>query len=520
MAGVGAAVLAFKSWNEVMGIVERLKETAFQLEKLTGIAWNAEKDVKRFQLAIDNLSANFPNLSRNIKDAYDAISKLANAASMPGFALFKAALDAINTATALATGRSREMDDALASMNRRNIEAGAGLIKNAADMRNFGGAVAEASISSKGATSAASALSAEVDKAGQSSKRAAKHHLESSIATLDMAIAKREAKNRIDDYNKALDKAADIGIKYNGVTYEQIRLNIQAADAVFKYFRVLESAPDMGGIAAGIKLPEFKQPDFGYKPFGGGAPNVGEGGMMTKEQAEAVKARYKDVSKTGQAAMRQVSLVVNDLARGITDVIFKGGKLGDMFKSVASQAAQSITRLLIEGALTKLSSKIMDVGGLFGKVFGGATSVGGSVFSAASSAGGGAASALGGGASSIVGGIASAGISSIVGAVAGVGSLVSGIVGNFQFMAMNRTLDLIEKEVRYSQIHLLHLLENANEYWPNLRNAWESLVRMEARQMSPAGAGASVVINVNGGDPRQMLEDITRHLKLVGVIPR
>jgi tape measure domain-containing protein len=51
--------------------------------------------------------------------------------------------------------------------------------------------------------------------------------------------------------------------------------------------------------------------------------------------------------KAQSAAMRQVSTVLTDLSRGITDVIFKGGKLADMFKNVAMQAAQSITRLLI-----------------------------------------------------------------------------------------------------------------------------------------------------------------------------
>jgi L-serine deaminase len=44
---------------------------------------------------------------------------------------------------------------------------------------------------------------------------------------------------------------------------------------------------------------------------------------------------------------------------------------------------------------------------------------------------------------------------------------------------------------------------------------------METRQMGVAGGGAaSVTINVNGGDPRQMLEAITRELKQLGVIPQ
>jgi tape measure domain-containing protein len=197
--------------------------------------------------------------------------------------------------------------------------------------------------------------------------------------------------------------------------------------------------------------------------------------------------------KAQSAAMRQVSTVLTDLSRGITDVIFRGGKLGDMFKNVAMQAAQSITRLLIEGALTKLAAKILDVGGLFGKVFSGGT---GAVMSATGSA---ASSAAGSGASAaagIAGGVAS-GAMGMVGAIAGIGSLISGVVGNFQMMGMNKTLDLIEKEVRYSQIHLLAILEKQNEYLPKLKDIWDSLIRMETRQMEMAGGGG-MVLNFTG----------------------
>ena len=259
-----------------------------------------------------------------------------------------------------------------------------------------------------------------------------------------------------------------------------------------------------------------------------GDPNVS--GNMVIEAEQKLKKAIDDTgnaaTKAGKAqtkAMQQVSLVVNDLAKGITDVIFKGGKLGDMFKNVAMQAAQSITRLLIEGALTKLTSKLLDVGGLMGKVFGGATSVGGSVFSAASSAGGSVAGAAGSAAGGVSGAASAVGssLAGVVGAVGSVVSAVSGIIGNFQMAGMNKTLDLIEKEARYSQIHLLHILEKGNEFWPYMKSVWESLIRMEQRQMAVgAGGGASVVINLNGGDPKAALEEITRTLKQFGVIPR
>jgi hypothetical protein len=109
-----------------------------------------------------------------------------------------------------------------------------------------------------------------------------------------------------------------------------------------------------------------------------------------------------------------------------------------------------------------------------------------------------------------------------IGVVSGVVSAVSGVIGNFQMAGMNKTLDLIEKEVRYSQIHLLNLLEKNNEFLPNLKNIWESLIRMETRQMAvaEAGGGGTVTININGGNPQQTLTEITRLLKQYGVIPR
>ena len=58
-------------------------------------------------------------------------------------------------------------------------------------------------------------------------------------------------------------------------------------------------------------------------------------------------------------------------------------------------------------------------------------------------------------------------------------------------MGMNKSLDLIEKEVRYSQIHLLNTLNKANEYWPYMKTCWESLIRMEQRQMAVGGGGVT-----------------------------
>lgn len=315
---------------------------------------------------------------------------------------------------------------------------------------------------------------------------------------------------------KQISTLSEIMARYGVVTADAAYRAAKALDVLFVAYRQLSDAPDLGGITAGIKVPKFEAPKIDGTRWWEANPNIGDEGMMTRQQHKDITERFKDLGKTGKAAMQQVSTVITDLSRGITDVIFKGGKLSDMFKNVAQQAAQSITRLLIEGALKNLSNKLFEVGGLMGKVFGGGT---GAVMSAVPGAAGSAASTVGAGASSAVGSVTSS-LTGVVSAVGSVVSAVSSVIGNFQMAGMNKTLDLIEKEARYSQIHLLNILEKGNEYWPYMKSVWESLVRMEQLQMAVAG-GASVVINLNGGgDPKVMLEGITRTLKQYGVIPR
>jgi len=111
--------------------------------------------------------------------------------------------------------------------------------------------------------------------------------------------------------------------------------------------------------------------------------------------------------------------------------------------------------------------------------------------------------------------------------VSGIASAVSGIIGNFQMAGMNKTLDLIEKEVRYSQIHLLNILEKANDFWPWLKAIHERLyeiravgVKLEDGGSLAFAGGPQVTININGGNPQQTLADLTRLLKQYGVLPR
>lgn len=59
--------------------------------------------------------------------------------------------------------------------------------------------------------------------------------------------------------------------------------------------------------------------------------------------------------------------------------------------------------------------------------------------------------------------------------VSGIGTLVSSIIGNFQMAHQETTLNAIEHETRFSQIHLSYILGRVNEYLPKLGEISEYL---------------------------------------------
>jgi len=164
------------------------------------------------------------------------------------------------------------------------------------------------------------------------------------------------------------------------------------------------------------------------------------------------------------------------------------------------------------------------LGGIFG---GGASAAAGGIGQAAGSASG-AAGSIGGGAAS-AGSAAASGIMGTIGAIGSVVGAVSGVIGNFQFAGMNKSLDLIEKEVRYSQIHLLGLLEKANEFWPFAKNNNDAIWATRDALLDPVTStmervltalrtlkiegGMPVVINLDG---KVLAQAIVRELKLAG----
>ena len=323
--------------------------------------------------------------------------------------------------------------------------------------------------------------------------------------TLGMNLMHEKAKLLADEYEKSLKAVAQILNQYGTATIEGAYSTIALHQAMRDLFQTIEDPPefsipgltDIRGIESpgGITpIPTENRPAV----VNAGSPNIGTEGMMTEEQHRRITQRYKNVGDTASKALRQVSTVITDLSRGISRSIVEWKGWGEMIKGVAKNAAEAIIRTLVEGALTKLTTKLLNVGGLMGRIFGTGGGSGLDIRNIPSPGGmtplptGGAPAPAAAGAS------AGSGIMGAVNMVSGIATAISSVVGNFQMMGMNKSLDLIEKEVRYSQIHLLHLLNKANEFWPNSKNIWESLLRMEQRQMSVAG-GTSMVFNFEAG---------------------
>jgi tape measure domain-containing protein len=390
------------------------------------------------------------------------------------------------------------------------------------------------SLSAKGqVTGAATAATQSLTQASAAATGAIEQYRQVVVSSYEEDFKTAVLKERLSilqsDYTQRLNDGVAALVKYGSAA--------GAAAAALREMRIAEMPPD---ISSAIDIRKLPNP-MGMPGLPGEAVLTGaEQARSAKRNAEMIKILSRDTAgewkRTQQAISRQVSTIVTDLSRGLADIIVSGGKVGQKFEELGKQIAKSLIRTVIEnginqvikalgGLLSNLGGVAGAIGGLFGGTAKAATSAIPGVVGGAASAAGAAVPAVAGGASTAVGGAAAAasgGATAIVGAVAGVASAISGIIGNFQFAAMNKTLDLIEKEVRYSQIHLLHLLEKNNEYLPKLKDIWESLIRMETRQMGLAGGGgAPVTINISTtGDTRQLLDALTRELKLLGVIPQ
>lgn len=334
--------------------------------------------------------------------------------------------------------------------------------------------------------------------------------------TLGMVLIKEKLKLLESDHAKAIHDTAAVMNQFGTVTLDQTSLALGAADAVNKWTLAmygLANAPEIAIPAITLKdLPRAtgisSLPSAVALPDNVSDKNIGPTGMMTKEQYEAMKDAAKSAGRESSRAMQQVSLVVNDLSREIAKSIIHWKGFGDAIKSVGVNLGESLLRSALQTQLTSIGKQVLKLtdnfGGLgkvIGKVFGsGASGPGGTIFSAASGGASSAVGAIGSGGSAALG-AATSGIMGTIGAIGSVASAVSGIIGNFQFAGMNKTLDLIEKEVRYTQIHSLNILNKMNQYVPFLEMIHQRLMEIRLGGVAitgGAGGGGSVNVSLAG----------------------
>lgn len=255
-------------------------------------------------------------------------------------------------------------------------------------------------------------------------------------------------------------------------------------------------------------------------------------------------AEKTDNVKTGMSALdREVRRVMDNLARSMSEGIWRARDLGDAFKTMARSIAEAITEYAIkqgvallinslDGALEKLGS----LGSALSNWAGGVSGAAGGAASGAGKAAGGAASGAGGaagGGGSAAGGVGG-GIMGAIGAIGSIGGMVSGVIGNFQNAAMNKTLDLIEEQARYSQIHLLAILDKLNLHLPGIdmlhqgfydhhmpamaAAIWE-LEQIKDQGLQRSGVSIEIRDNTFGSDygPEDVAREIAVQLRLQGV---
>jgi tape measure domain-containing protein len=303
--------------------------------------------------------------------------------------------------------------------------------------------------------------------------------------------------------------ATDVSLKTAGIVpYDQLRAQAQKAGDLYEQVN--------NEVKAGTRSAADAK-----KAYEAWTEAEARAAGITLERTKATGSAWK-------ALGRQVSTVVTDLSRSLADVIFQGGKVKDIFRSIGIDIAKSITRYAIEGginllieSLGKLLLKVVDVGGTFAKIFG---SAGEKVGKAAGSLGSTAASS-GGGEEALAGGGGGGG------GILGILSQVSTVLQYLNSRRMEQDIGRIEVTTRGMLNELSNLRSDEwarfnqtflrqGEILNSVRGIYDGLSAIDFSGLRAAGAGGGIIINnavfqVQGRNGPELLEDIARQLKLV-----
>jgi phage-related minor tail protein len=229
-------------------------------------------------------------------------------------------------------------------------------------------------------------------------------------------------------------------------------------------------------------------------------------------QGVAVVNTTASMNHAWSALGQNVRKMMDDISKGIAALIVDGGKFRDVFLAIAKDIAKSIIELLVKVALAeviKSLGSILDKAGAIGKaiekwgasITGSAAKSAGDTNSGWSTGGGGGSGGSGGG-----GGDSSSGFGSVMGIVgdfAAVGTTISSIIGNFQNARQENTLNAIEHNTRYAQIHQEEMLTLFNATLPGIQSLYDyttTVIKEYLKQIRDASLSfVGVKINVTTG---------------------
>lgn len=276
-------------------------------------------------------------------------------------------------------------------------------------------------------------------------------------------------------------------------------------------------------------------------------PNKGFEGGYAKPVFHVVT---DDDKKKSIRNLQEISTVLNDLDRDLVNLMFDGGKFKDVMGNAAvsigkafsrmivsdlmkpfqdamkeaakwvADLAQSIIKNLVKGAFGELSkavsSSLSQLGGLGSKIAG--------LFGGGSSTASNAANP--GGLTSGIGGAVSSGVTGIVGAVAGVATAISSIVGNFQMAGMNKSLDIIVKHTLQTVMigeATFYLIDNRlnaiHDRLMEFRTAGIGVFPMQGYEWAMGGGGGGITLNfpnssfIGFRDMDAFVDELVRRIK-------
>lgn len=253
-------------------------------------------------------------------------------------------------------------------------------------------------------------------------------------------------------------------------------------------------------------------------------------GTLTENIFFGGKDSIEDQKRALNAFQQAVSQATGRIANDMASLLVTGGTLGEMWRRLWQDMAKTIVSSALHKALKEITGSIIDImlksnalksvlASVFGIGVSAASKAGGVAIDAAGGIGGTVASTVGSTGGAVAGAVGSS-LTGIVGAVANVATAVSSIISNFQFAAMNKSLDLIVKHTLQTANQLIQGIQpQVNSYLPYLKSIHDRLFEIEKGGLR-FGGGAGTVMNFAGGitiegpDGDEMLKIILRQLKL------